>query len=519
MLFRNLSNISNREKLCFILLISLAPVFFSCFSKKNTIKGLHIENSGKNIVFQNTNLAKIKSDIYNDGRLISLLDNRNAMIYIYDYRQNIFIDSIDIKYRNTRQFLFDYHILDKDRILLSVNPTYFADQHDSVVCIIDRNKTVLTTFSFENTPAPVYNQDSPRQYRNTNWWFSIHSGFPVRLNEKDSTVLSVLAPFHVQTCDSIQNNSKVFAYKISSAKNIPAQPLAYRIPECSKYYNPKSKLSVIPYGDYGKNNDPVIGYPHSPVLMSNNTVFKPDLQLYKLIDEHTYLDYRRIVYDKYRDCFWWVIEVEVDNEKSEQQLKNYSDYYLVCLNNKLRVTSEGFLPAFSNPHILPLKEGLLIKNDKQSDSLGVNYHSLFLPKTQRVKPETIKTELSERSRKKLENLGQFYKLLKNENSENRFLVFSLDRMPPNYTQLLFKYLEENKEKFTLNTIFIFTNEESKIPESLKNKVNVYRNNVLREYINDLSAPAIIERLDNGEITLTQYPTNKSKLLIENILNW
>src|SRR5690606_23385716 len=134
-------------------------------------------------------LGKIKTDIYNDNGLISLLDGRNGIIYIYNYKQNQFTDSIDIKYRKIKQFLFDYQILDKNQILLSVNPTYFGDQHDSVVCIIDRNKNVLKTFSFHNTPAPLYNKDFPTAYRKTSWWFSIHSNFPVKINERDSTIL------------------------------------------------------------------------------------------------------------------------------------------------------------------------------------------------------------------------------------------------------------------------------------------------------------------------------------------
>src|SRR5690554_6770489 len=206
-------------------LIFVTAIFISC-TNKNTIKHLHLEDSGKNITFQNTNLGKIKSDIYNDNSLISLLDNRNGVIYIYDYKQNHFTDSIDIKYRK-KQFLFDYNMLDENRVLLSVIPTYFGDQHDSVVCIIDRNKNVLKTFSFRNTLAPMYDADSPYAYRKTSWWFSIHSNFPVRLNEEDSTVLAVLSPFYNQTCDSIENNTMEFAYKISPKNNAPAIPLGF----------------------------------------------------------------------------------------------------------------------------------------------------------------------------------------------------------------------------------------------------------------------------------------------------
>lgn len=501
-------------------LIFVTAILISCNTNKNVVKYLHLDDSGKNITFQNTNLGKIKTDIYNENGLISLLDGRNGIIYIYNYKQNQFTDSIDIKYRKIKQFLFDYQILDKNQILLSVNPTYFGDQHDSVVCIIDRNKNVLKTFSFHNTPAPLYNKDFPTAYRKTSWWFSIHSNFPAKINEKDSTILAVLAPFYNQTCDSIVNNSMEFAYKISSKNNAPAIPLGLTIPECSKYFNKNSKqTTTVPYGDYGKNNKAIFGYAHSSKLISDNMFFEPDLQLYKIIDKHTFLNYKRLVYDKHRNCFWWVIEVDYNNENSEKQLKNYYDYYLVALNEKLEIISEGFMPKYSSLYIVPLEEGLMIKNNKKSDSLGVSYHSLFVPTSQDWKFNNIKTELSARTQKSNQDLEQFIELLKNGSSENKFLLLSLDRMPPNYTSILLDKLSENKENFNVGAICVFTNDESKIPKNLKSKVKVFRYGILKEYVNDFNAPVILEKLENKEIKLTEYPTNKAQLFFEEIVNW
>ncbi len=499
-------------------LIFILTVFINCNTNRGVIKYLHLEDSGKNITFQNTNLGKIKPDIYNDNSLISLLDGRNGIIYIYNHIQNQFTDSIDIKYRK-KQFLFDYNILDKNRVLLSVIPTYFGDQHDSVVCIIDRNKNVLKTFSFRNTPAPMYDANSPYAYRKTSWWYSIHSNFPVRINEKDSTVLAVLAPYYNQTCDSIANNTMEFAYKISSKSNAPATPLGFTIPECSRYYNKNSKINKAPYGDYNKDNKAVFGYEHSSKLMTDDAIFEPHLQLYEMLDKHTFLYYKRLVYDKHRNCFWWVIEVDYDDGNSEKQLKNYADYYLVSLNENLEITSEGFMPKYSGLHVVPLEEGLLVKNNKKSDSLGINDHSLFVPTFQDWKLENIKTQLFERTQKSNQNLEQFVELLKNGSSENKFLLLSLDRMPPNYASILLDKLSENKENFSTNAICIFTNDENKIPENLKTKIKIYRYGVLKEYVNDFSSPVILEVSEDKEIQLTEYPTNEAQILIGKIINW
>jgi len=505
------------QKIRFLLILTTV-IFVSCNTSKNTTKYLHLNNLNRDITFQNANLGKIKTAIYGDNSLISLLDNRNGILYIYNYNQNLFTDSIDIKYR-TKQFLFDYQILDTNRVLLSVNPTYFADQHDSVVCIIDRNKTVLKTFSFHNTPAPIYNENLPYAYRKTNWWYSIHSNFPIRLNEKDSTVLAVLAPFNNLTCDSIVNKSMKFAYRISLKNNTPATPLNYTIPECSEYYDKSSNITKTPYGDYGKDNKPVFGYTHSSRLITENTIFEPHLQLYDVIDENTFLNYKKLIYDKYRNCFWWVIEVDYNDGNSEKKLKNYYDYYLVSLDEKMEVISEGFMPQYSNLYIVPVEEGLFIKNEKKSDSLGVAYYSLFTPALQNWNMKKAKSELSVRTKKNYQDLEKFFEFLKNESSENKILLLSLDQMPPNYATILLDRLFENKENFNNCTIHIFTNDGNKIPEKLKTIIKVHRYSVLKEYINDFSAPVILEKSENNEIKLTEYPTNKAQILFEKISNW
>src|SRR5690606_2367298 len=116
-----------------------------------------------------------------------------------DYVQERLIDSIDVKLRKM-QYLFDYQILDNQHVLLAINPTYLGDYHDSAVCIINREKNVIKTFSFLGTPVPLYNKNSPFEYRNTAWWYAIHTNFPVKLNKSDSTVIVTLAPFEKLSC-------------------------------------------------------------------------------------------------------------------------------------------------------------------------------------------------------------------------------------------------------------------------------------------------------------------------------
>jgi len=495
--------------------IILNLTILSCATRKPIVKSLNYKNSSASITFKNSELIKVQSNVYGNKELLSLLDNHLGKIYIYNYKSKKMIDSIDVKLRKN-QYLFNYELLDRKQILLSINSTYLKDMHDSAICIIDRNKKIIKNYSFNNTPAPSYNLKAPYAYRSQQWSYSIHTNFPIKLNKKDSTVSTTLAPFVVLTCDSVAGNNKRFVYNLSAKKNSPAKELDFKIPNCSNYFNSKNEVIAAPYGDYAKDGRFIFGFHHSSQLISPTKIVEPDLHLYKVLEKNNFLKYKRLVHDPYRKCFWWVIEIE-SKMNAENAGKDFYNFYVVQLNEELKVLSEGFMPVGSSQYIIPLQEGLMIKNQNKSDSLALSYYDVYIPQFSDFKLDSLKSQKISRNKDINQDLKNFISVLKGDSSDKMFLILSLDRMPPEYAKILMNKLIEYQKKFSRNSIHIFTSDENKVPIELKKLVHIHRYNVI---MRNFVWPTILEdRNTKDNVKVTEYPSNNAEQLMRKISDW
>ncbi|MFT4061482.1 MAG: hypothetical protein QM642_03900 [Edaphocola sp.] len=443
------------------------------------------------------------------------MDNYRNVIYIYDYKRGAIIDSIDVALQET-EYLFDYEVLDSSRIMLVRIPTYLGNMHDSAICIIDRHKNILDVFSFKNTPTPLHDSDNPLGYKQKPWWFTKHSNFPIRFSTKDSTAITVIAPFKKLACDSIVSLSNdYFAYKLSVKKNENAIPLPYKIPKCSSYYNALESIETAPYGDYSSDNVPVFGYSHSSTLFYNNETIEPKLHLYTMIEKHKIsLVYKRIIYDKYRNCFWWVIRVVPKEGLGDEIITNYQDYYIVQLDPKLNVVSEGFLPKYADQYVVPLKSGLLIKDRYISDSLGKGYYTFFNPNTDN-NMEAIEEDVVWRSHSVKQDFGKFIGSIdENPIVGKKYLVISLDLMPPNYAKLVKDMLIEASGNYKGYNVYIFTDNPDNVPKELLGHVHINRYSGLTRHVNKFIWPKTIEVKNRSplQLSMEDYPSNVAPML-------
>ena len=119
-----------------IILVPIILITLFGFGTKDTsLVNLKLEEIGNSFVLENAKLFQMKTDVWNNSDLISLLDNRKKIVFIYDMQKKEFVDSFDVGL-SEKQYLFNYEILDTNHILIALNPTYKLDQHDSVICII-----------------------------------------------------------------------------------------------------------------------------------------------------------------------------------------------------------------------------------------------------------------------------------------------------------------------------------------------------------------------------------------------
>ncbi|MBX9448321.1 MAG: hypothetical protein KL787_00770 [Taibaiella sp.] len=483
-----------------------------------------MEDKIKTLRIDNNNLIKFKNPVLGNDSLISMLDNRAGTIYIYNYITDQFTDSFDIQLLSY-QFLFNYEIIDTDKVLIVINPTYLDDYHDSAIVIINRDKEILKTFSFEGTKAPLYNERDPKGYRNTKWWYVFNSNFPVRYNAKDKSVLACLNPFHNKyTCSSLSELSdESVLYRLTSES--PAKDMSILVPACSKFSyqsNPSDEFPLRPYGDYNQEGLPIIGFNHSDLLFYNGKESKPQLELYQYLTPELKLSYIKLVYDQYRKCYWWVINIKNQEIAAKPQYKIEHNYYLVRLDKDLRVQSEGFLPPYSHPHITPLMEGLMVKDIRRSDSASTQVYSILAPNDTAETEMAIKQRLAQLSKGTKKDLTEFAQWLRQDDSTQRkFLLIPLDRMPPKFSTSLQEILVGNKARFSENSIHLFTSDSSKILPELKNFVSTHDLFFLKKYYDDFGWPQIlkIDPTDNGQILVEEYPSNKANQLIREIKEW
>ncbi len=482
-----------------------------------TFTQLELYTTKKFFVFDNPKLGQIKSDVFDNPDLISLLDNSKDMIYLYNTNKKDFVDSYSVGLLHL-QYLFNYELLDSNNLLIALNPTYRADLHDSVICIIDREKSIKNVFSFENTLAPLYNADSPKSYRDREWWYAKQLGFPLKLNKADSSIIGVIVPFENLNCTTVTSKDKSCVYQLYSQPNKPAKQLNFKTPECSPHFpnweNEKG-FSISVYGDYGKDNVPVIGYRHSDQLYMDNKVVKPKLQLYKSITDQEKITYITIKYDKYRSCYWWLLEIHYLNNDKEKINLNYGVNYLVQLNEKLEILSEGFMPygCFS---AIPTKDGLMVYNARISDSLGKSYYAIMKPINKNSSKQLVSTELKKPIEQFNANNTLFAKMIYENSKSSKNLLLSLDGMPPGYAKIILDKLKENPNIFNSMGMHIFTHNEHSVPEELRNMVHIYKYSELKKYIGNFTWPTIMEisKQDFSKQTKEEYPSNKAKQLIK-----
>ena len=295
--------------------------------------------------------------------------------------------------------------------------------------------------------------------------------------------------------------------------------LKSKVPHCSSYFSTlgnDGKLSISVYGTYDKDDNPVWGYNHSDQLFTNNNkVITPKLELYNSITDCEKISFITIIFDKYNQCYWWLLDVKYFDENSEQLNFNYSNNYLVQLSEKFEVISEGFIPLGCYSAI-PTKSGLLVYNAKISDSLGKSYYSIMKPKVQKNSKALIKNELLEKRKSFSINNDLFVKMIFANSKKTKNLMISLDRMPPGYAKILMDKLIANQTILKSISVHIFSHNNENIPEELRDKVHIYRYGELTRYISLFTWPTILDISDQSILTSTkiEYPSNKANELIK-----
>lgn len=478
----------------------------SCLSQNNrTFTQLNFSyKTNDNFAFEQQNLSKFK--LHQDS-LLSALNSFEKKIYLFNLSTQEPIDTFDFNIRNYG-YIFDYLWINRDSMLLQFNTSYLGDQHDSALVIMNKKKEIVTIFSFNNTGAP---NASFRNYRNQHWWYVFHGRFPLNYNRRNSSVISVLAPFLYFNCDSLHLYNSSFAYQIFSNGNNPISQNLF-LPSCDDN-SYKGKYQAIPYGCM-INETFIYGLDYSNKLIYKGKEFTPKLALYQHKMNYDNLSFYKIIYDKFRNCFWWTIELNLTPTEDYKSLKNLyfqKEYnYIVQLDTNLNVISEGFLAAELSSHFIPTEKGLLALNTKLSKETGKTVFSIVNPSTETVSEIALKMQLDEYKKVLTTNLNGFMKTIIKASDTSSYLLISLDAMPKNYGNLILDLLNE---KESLYDVHIFTDQKEKLNFNTSKKVQIHPYNSLELYVNRFVWPTILKKTGNDLWQIEEYPTNRAQELI------
>lgn len=482
----------------------------SCAQNNRTFPQLQFNyQASGNIFIEQQNLSKFK--IVQDS-LLSALNYFEKKVDLFNLSTQTKVDSFDFNIRKNG-YVFDYLWLNKDSLLLQFNTTYLGDQHDSTLVIMGRNKEMLSIFSYNNTGAP---NASFRNYRNQKWWYAIHGRFPLNYNSEQQSIISILAPFVLFNCDSLLRYNSSFAYKVFSNGSNPISERVF-LPSCDEN-SYKGKNQAIPYGCI-INKEPIYGLDYSNKLIFKGTEMMPQLALYQYKQNYHNLSFYKIIYDQYRNCFWWAIEVNITPSgdykslKSEYFQKEYN--YIVQLDTNFNVISEGFLSDELSAHFIPTEKGLLTLNNKLSNENGKTVFSLLVPSSNFIPSNVLKLQLDEYKNNLATNLNGFMKEIigaKNQDTVS-YLLISLDAMPKNYGTIILDLLNNKESSYSVH---VFTNQNDKIGINLRDKVQVYPYQSLALFVNRFVWPTILKKAENGSWQIEEYPTNKAQELINKL---
>lgn len=518
MLFNNNFIISKKVISLFWIFILKVNLLQSCSTTANEIL-LKLNDEQYNKIILDNNIGYFKNPVLGNDSLISMLDYTRNVVYVYNYHLKKNIDSFDVK-KLDHQYLFDYEIIDTDKILVEFNTTYLGDYHDSALVIMNKQKQITKVFSFEGTPVPLYDENNPKEYRKTNWWFVFNNNIPLYYNHEQESVIVTLTPFHTQNCTSVKELQSSILYKLRPDQ--ASEPLNYSIPTCSDRCYNKDKFIIRPYGDYDHEGNLLLGFWHNDSLFYKSQSHYVHLKLYNYLEQlDLHISNMDVTYDPYTHTFWWLIKIINPITIDNQEYKNISRYYLVNLDKNLNIISEGLLPEHIGPYFIPLKEGLLVQNISESDKNGQKIFEIVKPQIQTIDINNLNKELERIAQvNKLDIKPLVQELIKNTPEKKKLLLIPEMSMPPNYYKLLVETIISNSAQLGNYSIHIFTRDVNKIDERLKSIVHIHNLTFLKEHYVTFMWPKIIETNDDtlNNLIIKDYPSNQAnhlKIILSN----
>jgi hypothetical protein len=314
-----------------------------------------------------------------DENILTFIDQNSHKIRFWKLDHGVFTDSIYYNYHNLQ--LWGYKFLSKDSILLSFNPTYINNFHDSVKFIINRNNKKLDNFSFVGAPVPMLYANKNIEHKSGKFYYLCEPNFPVIYDHTRNAVFSVLDLFsgtYYPANGNAQNFKAGWSYDNGeSFKQVQLD--FYEQPSPNEYFFTFQREMT---GAYDGDSFVMIGIGSSPTIIkynlkTNKVVKKADIEFAFVkpqpapnsaaAEELNQLEintYYTIKYDRYTKTYWRIAQMK-NNPGYASLLKNYPIYEIVQFDANLNKIAEGVLP-FGSKRIIPYKGGLLVFNKYES---------------------------------------------------------------------------------------------------------------------------------------------------------
>ncbi len=465
---------------------------------------------------QNNSLLKPKLTVFNNEDCISYIDVINRKILVYSISSNNYLDSIDInKYKN--QFVQDYYIISKDSIMLAFNTTYFLMKHDSCIQILDREKKLLETISFENSRVLLESKQRKDIDKN-NYFYSDFTYFP--LFKYNGKVFTPLAAYNHKYCDSVFKSDQIKPLGIASISGSHEKyreiDICFHCPEFGLYYPINFKY---PRGTLG-NGVLYIGFANEPkVYMLNllNHSLTAKFLEFSTIDEiyqsqteiSTFFDYSQpeyidMVYDNEGSRFFWFARKKADS-LSKPIYQNYPQISFVLADKNLEKIGEGVLPLGCRPPVIPYKDGIFVYNKIRSNEMNSIIFSYFQISEQTTTIETLRNKIQQETTSDVHVANdysiQYLKLLAGS-PDGQFLLIPFDNSCKaciDKISLFFKDLQNKRQINNALKVLLISTNESKINSFLENswlkefedRVFFDRKEIFKAYLLEWTNPRLI----------------------------
>lgn len=349
-------------------------IIFSCsFLKEDEIKLLK-----KNSFVTDFNSLFYTQVVQENGLCkVYYLDILYNKIYVYKSTDLTIIDSINLsKYEqlyNVKGLLGRFYIVDSNNFyLLSCNLKQIYHVKDGILKIIDfPDKIKETIFIGSKWFHVIDNKLFINGYINTPSNFNKlkKQELIVTLNSKDEII-------------DLANNTPSFPDIYFDGNNYNDLSTNY-ISKCVNERNESIYSFPIDHNLFIYENNINIKKTNVKSKFLNDFITTPENLIFDI--QHTmklYITapyYREVIYDRYRNLYYRVADIETDKikENGKQQLYSDKNWSLIILNDKFNIINEiQFCNKTNLASILPVKEGLLIINSTRKDKLVLDLYEV-----------------------------------------------------------------------------------------------------------------------------------------------